>query len=99
MKADRIPVPMSPIPTPMRAVMMGRPMASRDPNEMSSTTTATPRPMSSEDMPWEGPLASTTSPPSSVRTSTPSTFPIAVVSRSKASLPTSSAATGYRTWA
>ena len=47
-KADMRPMPVMPTPTPISAVTSGRPMASTDPNAISSTTTAAPSPMSSE---------------------------------------------------
>ena len=47
MNADRRPTPAAPTKTPMRAVTIGRPIATTEPNATSSTMMATAMPMSS----------------------------------------------------
>ena len=60
--------PVRPMPTPIRAVMIGSPAATRDPKVRISTSRATPMPRASEARPGvakpvaPGPLASTTRP-------------------------------------
>jgi len=61
--AERAPIPARPMPRPISAVRRGSPMARTDPNERSRTTTATARPMSSDE--WPAAASGTTSPPSS----------------------------------
>ena len=62
--------PVSPIATPMMALKIGMPAATRDPKVSTSTISATPRPIASEVRPSSemrvapGPLASTSRPES-----------------------------------
>ena len=47
MKAESTPTPAAPTKMPMRAVAIGRPMATTEPKATSSTMMATPTPISS----------------------------------------------------
>ena len=56
-------MPVIATPRPMSAVSSGSPIATTEPNEMSSTTMATPMPISSDSRPGSSTLAFITSPP------------------------------------